>query len=251
LLRPLRPPAPPTHPTHRPPRRLTALEAGAVDAVVEIFTVTPERAARVRFVRPFYAVEGGLLWELPEAPLAPPPVVWTDLADKKICYQAGNYLGEALLAEGAEPVAVERIDEYADAIREGRCAAAVADDYSAAGAGLAAAPLPPLAAAPYSVAVSRDAAADDLALRVSGAMVNLLTGPDAPLVAEQRSAFAAIGVAPSPAVAQLSRALTTMDACAPGEGAEAAPAPPASASPRRRVSGALAAALAMAAAALL
>jgi ABC-type amino acid transport substrate-binding protein len=241
------PPAPPTHPTHRAPRRLTALESGAVDVVVEIFTVTPEREARVRFVRPFYALEGGVLWELPEVPLAPPPAAWADLAGEKVCYQAGNYLGEALRAEGAELVAVERIDDYAAAIREGRCAAAAADDYSPAGAGLAAAALPPLAAAPYGVAVSRGAAADGLALRVSGAMVGLLTGPDAPLVAEQRRAFAAIGVAPNPAVAQLSRALTTMDACAPGEGGEAA----ASAAPRRRVSGTLAAALAAAAAALL
>jgi ABC-type amino acid transport substrate-binding protein len=195
------------------PRRLTALEDGSVDLVVHNFAATPERAARVRFVPPFYALEAGTLY-VPLEALAGAPTAWEGLAGAKVCVIEGSYLAAPLLALGAEPVPVAGASAFPAEIAAGRCVGgATGGRYSLLQAGLAAAPLPPLAAAPYGVAMSKDAAADDLAMRVSGAMVNLLTGPDAPLLEAETRAFASLGVEAGPALAQLSRALTTMDAC--------------------------------------
>ncbi len=207
--------------------------------------MTAKRAERVRFARPFYALEGGRLF-------APPAALFgleAGVTGVAVCLQNGSYLEPALSEAGAKVVETTSSLDYAPAIADGRCAAGATDDFAPHAAGLEVVlGLPLLSPAPYAVALSKDAAADDLALRVSGALVALLTGPDAPLVAAQRRAFAAIGVAPSPAVAQLSSALTTMDACASGEAAEGAALPPAAAARRRGLAAADAAVAAASAA---
>jgi hypothetical protein len=200
-------------------------------------------------VRPYYALADAGLFAPPGALGNPAPSAWAELNGKKVCVQANNYLSPALAAAGAVPVAVGRYEGLAAAVAAGECVGAATDGLGEEllAAGLARADLGPLVPAPYAVAVSRNATADDLALRVSGALVGALTGPDAPLVAAEAAAFAEYGAAPPPALAQLSRTLTTMDACAGSAPPEAAAAEQAaSAAPAR---GALAAAAAVAAAA--
>jgi ABC-type amino acid transport substrate-binding protein len=232
---------------HPRPRRIAALESGEVDLVIYGFSVTAERAESVRFVRPFYAFEGGDLYQSPAAPLSPAPAAWADLAGESICVEAGSYLVGPLQDLGVAPFEVDSALDYGTAIANGSCVAGASDDYSALEEGLErVAAVGALEPRPYAVAVAKNATSDELALRVSGALVALLTGPDAPLVASERLGFAQIGVDPGPAVAQLSRALTTMDAC-PAEAAEGAAPPPASAARCRGLAAVAAAAAAAAA----
>jgi hypothetical protein len=197
------------------------------------FSVTAERAERVRFVRPFYAAEGGRLF----APPAAMPALEAGVTGVKVCVQNGSYLEPALAEASAEVVGVKSSLDYAPAIADGRCAAGATDDFAPLDAGLAVVPgLPLLSPTSYAVAVSRDAAADDLALRVSGALVDLYTGgadsaaggaagegAASPIVAIEKLWFDKLGVEPGAEVPQLADAITTMAGCPAGVPASSAP----------------------------
>jgi hypothetical protein len=129
-------------------------------------------------------------------------------------------------------VEVKGNDGIVAGVAAGECVAGATDGLGEKmlAAGMERSDLGPLVPAPYAVAASKNATADDFALRISGALVGALTGPGAPLVADEAAAFAEYGAEPPAALAQLSRALTTMDACAAGAGEAAAAA---SAAPAR------------------
>jgi hypothetical protein len=219
------------------------------------FSVTPDRAEKVCFVRPFYAAEGGRLF----APPAMLPALEAGITRVNVCVQNGSYLEPALVQAGAVVVEVASAHDYAPAIADGRCAAGATDDFAPLDDGLAVVPgLPLLSPTSYAVAVSRDAAADDLALRVSGALVNLYTGDTgggiadsaaggaagedaaSPIVAIEKLWFGKLGVEPGAEVPQLSDAITMMAGCPAG-------APAASSAPGRGLAAAAATAAAVAA----
>jgi hypothetical protein len=199
-------------------------------------------------VRPFYALADAGLFAPPGA-LDPAPTAWADLKGKKICTLGTNYVEPPLSAAGIVPVQVGSSAAMAAGVAAGDCVGAVADGLNRdlLAAGLVRSDLGTLVPAPYAVAVSKDATADDLAMRVSGALVELMTGPTPALIKAEAEAYAEYGAAPEPALASLSRALNTMEACPATPGTAPAKAAAAeqvaSAAPAR---GALAAAAAAA-----
>ncbi len=150
-----------------------------------------------------------------------------------MCVLSGHYLAGAAARLGATVVEVNGTDAFAGAARRGECNLAVTDhDWRTEGVWEALL-LPPLDPRPCGAVVARGDAA--LAARLSAAMVQLYTGPDAPILALEGE-WLAEGFGASPAVAQLSAGITSLAGCGafadaaspavtqPGGGAAPAPA---------------------------
>jgi glutamate transport system substrate-binding protein len=157
--------------------RFTALEEDRVDATISFITVTPERAARVQLLAPYYYSSGSVVFLPPDAET---PKSWKDLKGKTLCVEKGDIAATLVLAEGLQVMNVTRLDaaEVGPLVANGSCIGVVSDSTLAGVLGnYVNSKLPPLGVAPYAVAI-RKQRGDALGTAISAALVDMMAQGD-------------------------------------------------------------------------
>ncbi|PRW44565.1 ABC transporter permease [Chlorella sorokiniana] len=186
--------------------RFKALMDGRVDAVINSFTITPDRKKLVQFVMPSYYSAGAALF----APGGEIQGVrsWEDLSGQTVAVLEGNYVIDAApqtpALQNVTLLQVADVQEASDAVLGGEAVGYIDDSSS-----LFAAPnltivseVQPILRNPYSVAVT--VGNDELAHKLSDALLALVEGgADAPILKMEQETFIAAGAPPNPDLAEL------------------------------------------------
>eukprot|EP01025_Chloroclados_australasicus_P032969 TRINITY_DN3349_c1_g1_i3.p1 TRINITY_DN3349_c1_g1~~TRINITY_DN3349_c1_g1_i3.p1 ORF type:complete len:418 (-),score=20.09 TRINITY_DN3349_c1_g1_i3:245-1498(-) len=149
--------------------RVTSLETDKVDIVVSRFSVTPERAERVDFVRPYYLSSGAQLFVRPEDKKV---ITSFDLLTSfSICMDTGYYVSATLADQYGLVVFPSKKDTMFDFIDRRYCIAAVSDSvFSIEGL------VPvgePKYVTPYGVAVAKNSSQVNLNEQVQQALLKM------------------------------------------------------------------------------
>eukprot|EP01024_Parvocaulis_polyphysoides_P003210 TRINITY_DN1088_c0_g1_i3.p1 TRINITY_DN1088_c0_g1~~TRINITY_DN1088_c0_g1_i3.p1 ORF type:complete len:486 (-),score=47.78 TRINITY_DN1088_c0_g1_i3:438-1871(-) len=152
--------------------RLTALEKNQVDIVVSRFSVSPERAERVDFVRPFYYSSGALLFSAPENKDA--FVSYEDLISQSICMDVGYYVSQTLVDDFGLFLFPSSKESVVELINRKYCIATIMDSVFVLD-GLVQTDLEPLYVTPYAIAISKSPVIPNLYNNTQKAILEMMT----------------------------------------------------------------------------
>lgn len=178
-------------------QRITALENDEADIVIDSFSVTDERKARVDFVNPFYYTSGVGLFVNDTARL---PGAWDDIQDEIICIESGYFAMEAVeLMFKPQFVEFDTSSARDAGLLNGECVAIVGDSTETVPAeqiGFS------LFNVPYGIGIKKGRS--ELDAKVAGALVQMMeNGQDSVMLRLERDILIAAGLRKLPNLEKL------------------------------------------------
>eukprot|EP01024_Parvocaulis_polyphysoides_P016743 TRINITY_DN17438_c0_g1_i12.p2 TRINITY_DN17438_c0_g1~~TRINITY_DN17438_c0_g1_i12.p2 ORF type:complete len:480 (+),score=37.25 TRINITY_DN17438_c0_g1_i12:107-1441(+) len=151
--------------------RITSLENDVVDIVVSRFSVSPDRAERVNFVRPYYYSSGAQLFSLPgDKNLF---TSFDNLIAQPVCLDLGYYAASALQDKYGLFIFPSTKDSVLELIKRGYCVATITDSAFVLD-GLVQTDVPPVYEQPYAIAISKIPSIENLGIDVQNVLLEMM-----------------------------------------------------------------------------